>query len=214
MAAPAARGDEQIKQKDRRHAAPGHHAAENERAVHQADGIDRLPHHHAGGGAHDQHGAQNPVAQLALGRAAGGDVEAPAQPRRAVGHHVDRAHPTAEHAAADEGVEHDHDRCAQQCGGLRPVAPGDHLCQQERVGQRQRVQRQARRQVALDEPHARQRAEHEQREDRQLRQAPQHQPLVRLPPAFFADGLGARAGCFVFCSCLRFRDGRKRLAWC
>ena len=70
----------------------------------------------------------------------------------------------------------------------RHVARGQHLREHEGIGQRQRAQRQAGRQVALDDPDPGQRAEQEQRDHADLRKPAQHEEAIPSPRAAGRDG--------------------------
>ena len=109
---------------------------------------------------------QQPVTRRARRVPAGGDAEAAAQPRCQVRDRIDRTHPRAEHPSADEQVEGEDEAGAEPCRGPGDVSGSDRLQHEVRVGQRQDVQRQARRQVALDDPDSGDGARQEERQGR------------------------------------------------
>ncbi len=183
MAAPAARGDEQVVEEDAADDTPGQAETEDQPTVEHRHRVHPLPRQRAGRRRDHQHEAEQPVARAARGHLAALEAQAPAQPGGGVGDEVDRTHPRAEQPPTEEQVEGEHDAGTEQRLLVGPLPGGELLRDQEGVGERQHAEGEAGRQVALDDPPPQPRPDEEEREDAELRRAPQQQPLVRAQPA-------------------------------
>ena len=190
MTAPGAPADEEVEEEDGRQDAPGQPHTEDQAAVDHGHRVDQLPGQAAAGGCQQQDGAQQPITGLVGEPGPPLDAEPAAQPLGGIGDGVHRADPTAIDPAADQQIKDQHDGRAHRGVSGRHLATGQHLEQEQGIGQGQDLQGQAGGKVALDDPDTQPGPGEKHAQHDQLAEPARQQPAVGTQPALALDGLG------------------------